>query len=429
MMNILYDLGFLIFGLIYLPYLVVTKRYRHGLASRMGILPERVKDISSKGKVIWIHAVSVGEIKAASILAPLLRKTFPDHTLLFSTVTHTGNKVAKTIATGDEGVFYLPFDISFIVNRVIRCIKPEIFLCLETELWPNLISSLSSFNSKVILVNGRISDKSFSGYKKIRFITSSILKKFSLIVMQSEKDKDRILDLGAPKDKVFATGNLKFDLAIVDASSERHEIREKLNIPKEDILLVAGSTHRGEEEQILNCFSKLKNSYKNLRLLIAPRHIERTGEIEGLLNKLNFTPVKVSSLDANKASTSLERDSSQVLILDAIGDLKNMYSASDIVFVGGSLVKKGGQNPIEPAVFSKPIIIGKFTFNFQDVVRSFLEDNSCIQVGDEEGLCSAITSLLDNPNERKKLGARAKDTVDKNSGSSLNTLKLIQQIL
>jgi len=420
-MRILYNLAFLIFGIIYLPYLIVTKRYRYGMGNRFGILSRRIKSISSKGRVIWIHAVSVGEMRTASILAPLLRKTFPEHTLVFSSVTHTGNKVAKTIATGAEEVFYLPFDVSFIVNRVVGIIKPELFLCMETELWPNLLSSLYRFKARIILVNGRISDRSYLGYKKIGFIVSRILKKFSLILMQSEQDAKRILDLGAPRERLFITGNLKFDLSLLESTGKRREIRERLDINEREILLTAGSTHRGEEGQVIDCFSRLKKEYDNLRLLIAPRHVERTREIEELLARRGFESARYSQFNT--------KGTSPVFILDAIGDLKAVYSASDIVFVGGSLVKKGGQNPIEPAILARPIIFGKFTFNFNDVVKSFLENRAAIRVEDKGGLYSAIRLLLGNPEERNRLGMNAKDTVHKNSGSSQRTTDLIYRVL
>lgn len=420
-MRFIYDLAFIIFGMLYLPYLVVTKRYRYGMASRFGILSKRLKSISSSSKVIWIHAVSVGEMKAASILAPLLREKFPSHKIIFSSVTHTGNKVARTVATPEEEVFYLPFDLSFITNKVVKAIKPELFLCLETELWPNLISSLHRFNVKTILVNGRISNRSYIGYKRIGFIVSRLLRKFSLILMQSEQDAARVLDLGAPKEKIFTVGNLKFDLLLLGPGNRRHEIRDKLGIGKEESLLVAGSTHKGEEEIILDCFLRLKEEYKNLKLLIAPRHVERTQDVEQLSNKKGFQIIRFSNLTLHPSPSTLHH----IIILDTIGDLKSIYSAADIVFVGGSLVKKGGQNPIEPAALSRPVIFGKYMFNFQDVAKSFLENKGAFQVQDKDELYSSIKLLLDNPAEKKRLGTNAKHTVDKNSGSSQRTIDLI----
>ena len=419
---------FIIFGIVYLPYLILTKRYRYGLGNRLGILSKELKSLSSKGKVIWIHAVSVGEMAVAGILAPILRKEFPAYTIIFSSVTHTGNKIANSIAAPKEHVFYLPFDLSVITDKVVKIIKPEMFLCLETELWPNLITSLYRFNTKIILVNGRISNSSYKGYKIIKFIISRILKKFSLILVQSNEDKGRILNLGAPEEKVFVTGNLKFDQSLSGSTDRRTEIRKKLGLNEDDILLAAGSTHRGEEGAIIDCFSRLKKEYANLKLLIAPRHIERIQEIERIVLRQGLKSVRFSLLNVSVCLLSSAL-CPLIYILDTIGDLKAVYSASDIVFVGGSLVKKGGQNPIEPANLAKPIILGRWTFNFHDVVKSFLENSACIQVENEAELYLAVKLLLDDPQKRKALGVNAKSTVDKNLGSSHLTLKAILSII
>lgn len=420
-MRILYNIAFIIFGIFYLPYLIVTRRYRYGMRDRFGFLPDKIKSICSKNRIIWIHAVSVGEMKAASILAPLLRKAFPSHILLFSSVTHTGNKVARTIATGNEGVFYLPLDISFIVKRVVKVIKPEIFISIETEFWPNLIYSLHKSGTKLVLVNGRVSGRSYLRYKKVKFFISKLLRKFSLILMQSTQDANRAITLGAPKERVFVTGNLKFDLPLIGFENRRIEIRKKLNLNNGEILLIAGSTHKGEEAEIIECFSRLKKEYNNLRLLIAPRHIERTEEIEKLLARSKLKSMRISALCLEHRASSIE----PVFLLDTMGDLVSMYSASDIVFVGKSLVKKGGQNPIEPASLAKPIIFGRFMFNFQDVAKIFLQSDAAIQVENKEELYSAVRFLLDNPRDRKKLGLNAKDAINKNSGSSQRTIDLI----
>ena len=423
-MRILYNLAFIIFGIFYMPYMIFTKRYRYGMKDRFGFLPEKIKSICSKNKIIWVHAVSVGEIKAAGILAPLLRKAFPSHALIFSTVTHTGNKAARAIITGNEGVFFLPFDVSFIVDRVVKAVSPEIFISMETELWPNLIHSLYKSGSRLILANGRISNRSYPRYKKGRFFIEVLLKKFSLILMQSSQDAARIIALGAPEEKVFVTGNLKFDIQVSNFETNRIELREKLNLKEDDMFLVAGSTHRGEETSIIGCFSKLKKEYKNLRLLIAPRRIERAEEIEKLISKTGFKSIRISNLFTNDERRTANGEQS-VFLLDTIGELSSMYSAADIVFVGGSLVKKGGQNPIEPASMMKPIIFGKYTFNFQDVIKIFLENNSGVEVDGKEGLYSALKLFLDNPGYRNKLGINAKDTIIRNSGSSQRTINLI----
>ena len=295
-MRIIYNAVFIIFGIFYLPYFLITGRYKYGISDRFGFLPENVKAICrNKRRIIWVHAVSVGEAKVAGILAPLLRKAFPSHTLLFSTVTHTGNKIARLAAAENEDVFYLPFDISFITDRVVNLVKPEIFISTETELWPNLVHSLYTSGARLILTNGRISNRSYPRYKKCKFFISRLLEKFSLILMQSSQDAARVIALGAPSAKVFVTGNLKFDIPFLNFDTKRTELRERLNLNDEEVLLIAGSTHRGEEEILADCFSNLKKDYPLLRLLIAPRHIERASEIEKLLVKAGFEAVEVSS--------------------------------------------------------------------------------------------------------------------------------------
>ena len=411
----------MIFGIAYLPYLVVTGRYKYGLRNRFGFLPDKVNSICARQRIIWVHAVSVGEMKAAGILAPLLRKAFPSHTIVFSTVTHTGNKVAKTIATEKEGVFYLPFDISFITDKVVRAVKPEIFISMETEFWPNLVDSLYKSGARLILANGRISNRSYPRYKKGKFFISRLLKKFSLILMQSDQDAARIIALGAPKEKVSVTGNLKFDIPLLNLDNKRLELRKKLSLDEKEILIIAGSTHKGEEKAVIDCFVRLKKEYNNLRLLIAPRHIERAEEIENILTESGLEPVKIYFLSIGHIANCAK----PVFILDTIGELRSMYSAADIVFVGGSLVKKGGQNPIEPASLMKPIIFGKYTFNFQDVIRIFLENDSGVEVDGKAGLYSALKLFVDNPGYRNKLGINARDTIIKNSGSSQRTIDLI----
>ena len=242
-----------------------------------------------------------------------------------------------------------------------------------------------------------------------------------MILMQSEQDAERILALGSPKDRVHVTGNLKFDLLLLGDDSRRKEIRGRLNLPGSDILFVAGSTHKGEDEIIVECYHALKKEYPDLRLLIAPRHIERAQDIEQFIIKQGCKTERFSSLS--------QRPPDIIFILDTIGNLKTVYSAADMVFVGGSLVKKGGQNPIEPASLGKPIITGRFTFNFHDVIRLFLKNNACIQAGSQEELYSAIESLLKNPELRKKLGDKARETVEKNSGSAQRAIGLILSML
>src|SRR3989338_10671823 len=215
-MRILYNLAFFIFGIFYLPYLVVTRRYRYGLKEKLGFLSEELKSICAKNKIIWIHAVSLGEMKAIGPLTPILRKAFPGRKLIFSTITNTGYNAAAKMLEEEEAVFYLPFDLSFIATRAVDIVNPEIFISMEAELWPNLIESVYAKGARLVMVNGRISPRSYSRHKKARFFISNLLKKFSILLMQSESDAKRIKELGAPGERVFVTGNLKFDLGLKD---------------------------------------------------------------------------------------------------------------------------------------------------------------------------------------------------------------------
>jgi 3-deoxy-D-manno-octulosonic-acid transferase len=420
-MRILYNIAFFIFGIFYLPYLVVTRRYRYGLKEKLGFLSEEFKSICAKNKIIWIHAVSLGEMKAVGPLIPLLRKAFPDRKLIFSTITNTGYNAASKMLKEEEAAFYLPFDLSFIVSKVVDIVKPEIFISMEAELWPNLIESVYARGARLIMINGRISPRSYSRHKKAKFFIANLLKKFSLLLMQSESDAKRIKELGGQEEKVFVTGNLKFDLGLKDSKDDRGRLRKKLNLNEKEMLLICGSTSKGEESVILDCFKNLKDEYSDLRLLIAPRHIERTVEIEKLILKYKFSAVRMSSLNLKPETLN----QGTVFILDTIGELRSMYSASDIVFVGGSLIKRGGQNPIEPASFAKPMIFGKHTYNFQDVIKMLLENNAGIEVQDRMGLYKAIKDLLGNPEKRNQMGYNAKAVVGKNSGSSQRTINLI----
>jgi len=425
-MKMLYNFAFMIFGIFYLPYLVATRRYRHGLREKLGFLPDGLKSVCSGSKIIWIHAVSLGEAKAIGPLVPLLKKSFPYHRLVFSTITNTGYDALRQLTPEKEAVFYLPFDLSFIVSKVVDIIRPEIFISMEAELWPNLIENVYARGGKLIVVNGRISPRSYSRHKKAKFFIAGLLRKFSLLLMQSESDARRIKELGAPEDKVFVTGNLKFDLDFEGIADKRDGLRKKLNLERQDVLLICGSTGRGEEGVILSCFRELKKEYADLKLLIAPRHIERTAEVERLIAKAGFEPARFSFLGAGYTAGMAE----PVFILDTIGELRSMYSAGDIVFVGGSLIKRGGQNPIEPAGLAKPVVFGRYTYNFQDVTRMLLENNAGIEVQGKAGLYRAIKSLLDDPEKRNRMGINAKLIVDKNSGSSQRTInKFTKRVL
>jgi len=382
---------------------------------RAGIFPRGVIDKLKKRrqKVIWLHTVSVGEAQAAGILVGNLKQEYPGYFLLISTVTKTGNEIAQRLI-GPEGlVIYSPLDIGFAVRRAVNLINPRFFIIAETEIWPNLIINLAKKGVAVVLVNGRISRNSFRGYKIIRPFLKEVFRSFSLFCMQTKKDAQRIVSLGAEEDKVKVTGNMKFD---IQSPITDYQLPD-LGLSAEDELFIAGSTHRGEEKIILQAYRELIKNYPGLRLLIAPRHIERVQEIERLICGFGFESQRVSKYISNER---------RILILDTIGQLKNLYALAGLVFIGGSLIRHGGQNPIEPAVFSKPILFGPYMSNFSNIARAFLNKKAAMVVKDAQQLKNICLRLLEDPVLRKELGERAKEVVRENKGATFRNMKLIR---
>lgn len=418
-MILIYDLINLLIALIYLPIYLFKGKFHSGFRARFGILP---RDLSLD-KPIWIHAVSVGEAMSIKGLVQGIRKLYPQKKLIFSTVTPTGNKIAKDISQKGDLVTYLPLDLSFIVRKTLNLIRPEIFIIAETEIWPNMISCLFKMNIPVIVVNARISDSSFKGYSRIKFLLKPVLNKVSLFCAQTELDAERLLSLGLHKDKVKVTGNMKFDIKdCTDPKKDFSDLKNKLGLGAKNKLFIAGSTHPGEEDIILRAYKDLLKEFPSLRLLIAPRHPERTTEINNIAQSFSFKPIPISSLEAKKNNTA----SDEVFILDTIGELVSYYNIGDIIFVGGSLIKKGGHNILEPAALGKPVIFGQHMFNFRDIADLFIKNKAGIVVNDLEQLKKSIAELLLDPIKADELSGRAKELILQNKGATERNLKLIQ---
>jgi 3-deoxy-D-manno-octulosonic-acid transferase len=417
-MFIIYDLIFLLIAIIYLPFYLLKKKFHKGFFRRLGLLPRGMK----LNKPIWIHAVSVGEVMVIRGLLEELRGIWPGKSFVISTVTPTGNKIARGIACEKDFITYLPLDLSFIVRCVIDRIEPALFIIAETELWPNLISYLKEKNIPIIIVNARISDSSFSGYSFIKFFIKPFLKKINLFCVQTNTDAQRLISLGVPRNNIETTGNMKFDLKdYTDYKKDYTDYKLKMGLKSSEKLLVAASTHPGEEEFILGAYRKLLEEFPDLRLLIAPRHPQRAKEIEKLVARFGFQAIFISILNLTPDTHNLR----PVFILDTVGELLYFYSIADIVFVGGSLVKKGGHNILEPASLEKAILFGPYMFNFRDIRDLFLQDNAAILVHNREELKTAIRNLLNNPGEIATLGRRAKNLILSNQGATKKNLQFI----
>jgi 3-deoxy-D-manno-octulosonic-acid transferase len=400
--SIAYTLGFLLM----LPaFLLKRRKYASGFSQRLGNHPEFQDD---DRKVIWLHCVSVGETNAARPLVDKLIEEFPDHRLVISTITKTGQELAqKLFADKAAAIFYFPFDWKFTVRRAVNNYKPSLVLLVETEIWPRFIHEAKLSGAKVAIVNGRLTEKSFRRYSRLRSLVKRVVTEIDLAMMQGETDAERIKNLGMKANKVFISGNLKFEQRPQVSEAElTREFRSRFGITDATPLIIAASTHQPEERYVIESLDgQLGHS---CRLLIAPRHPERFDEVANLLRESPYSFVRRSS------QPSAIDAMADIILLDSIGELRSAYPLAEIAFVGGSLIPHGGQSVLEPAAEGKAIVTGPYTHNFEAVIEKFLENNAIRQTPTapddfqiSERLYEEFTDLLENPEKRAELGANA----------------------
>lgn len=428
-MYFLYSLATLLFLLLASPYLLYQairyKKYVGSLSQRLGYLPVSFNlDAESS---IWIHAVSVGEVLTARALIPDLREAYPKLRLFLSTTTMAGQEVAKRNVQGVDAVFYFPFDWSFIVRRTLRLVRPRLFVMMETEIWPNLLRECRRTNVKTILVNGRISSRSYPRYRLVKPLFRRVLGNVDRFCVQGEESKARLIDLGADPARVIVTGSLKFDSLDVPTAASHTRPRDRVlrffRISPSRVVVVAGSTMREEERALLKAFRRIKRTTANPLLILAPRHPERFGEVVDLCQQAALVTVRRSELPID------DEPRAEVVVLDTIGELAQVYQVATVVFVGGSLVDMGGHNILEPAVFGKPIVFGPHMQNFSEIANTFLTNDAAVQVPSERGLEDALVALLTDSVRRARLGAAARALVESNRGARNRTLAVIADLL
>jgi 3-deoxy-D-manno-octulosonic-acid transferase len=420
--SLLLTLGLIVLLPHFLIQALAHGKYIAGLRQRLGFLPP----VNGK-PVIWLHCVSVGETQAARPLAQRVKQQFPHHALVVSTITLTGQKLARDVfRTTAESVFYFPFDWRWSVRRALKTINPAAVLIMETELWPNFLRECKAQRIPVALVNGRISRQSFRRYTLIRFFLRRVLSCLSLAVMQSETDAGRLRELGMAEDKLYTAGNLKFDAEVAEELiAKTAEIRERFGLQSGAPLILAASTHAPEEEVMLESIKQLQPA----RLMIAPRHPERFNEVATLIQKSGL------SWTRRTAAPAAEDASASVILLDTIGELPATYSLADIVFVGGSIVDRGGHNVLEPAAAGAAVVTGAHTHNFHAIVDLMCEAKAIVQLPPVENSAAApelthvLKNLLANINERNELGRRAKQLVTDNQGATDRTITFIAPLL
>lgn len=410
-----------------MPFFLLKGKKRKGLRLRFGLYPQEIVKNLNKKRNIWIHAVSVGEVMAIGPLIKQLHSSFPDYRLVLTTVTETGNAVAEKVKGEDDIILFLPLDVSFIVRKVLQIIHPQLLIIAETEIWPNLIRETDKAGIPIIFVNGRLSDKSFRNYSKVKLFLKALLKRVHFLFVQTEIDKKRFAQLGAPENSVHVTGNMKFDMDIDLFSDEsKCKLRSLLGLNADNILLVCGSTHNGEDEILISAYLNIKMKCPRIKLLIAPRHIKRSGHIRSLIEHAGGIAVKISEISS---AVTGDMAKNGVFILDKIGELRFFYAIADIVFIGGSLVKKGGQNMIEAAAFSKPIIFGPYTFNFNAVVDAFIKADAAKIVYDKKTFEDIVQRLYEDDSLRNLSGKNAFNVYRSNKGATEYVVSSIKQIL
>lgn len=398
--------------------LLLGSRYRDGFGQRLAIYPRAVGSSLLSTKPVWIHAASVGEVRAAGALARALKAGAPERRILVSTFTATGQRMARQLP-GIDAVIFLPLDFSFVVGRALKKFQPCMLVFIETEIWPNLLRQAYRRGIPTLLLSGRLSAKALSRYLLCRPFFRQVLQYFTAIGMQSPADAERILQLGANPDKTSVVGSLKFAAADGNGRWQRLASVRDPSRP----LLVAGSSHRGEEEILLKVLASVRSAHPKLSMVLAPRHPERFTEVEKLLKN---SPFEFQRKSQTKAEEYFAKD---ILLLDTVGELPDFFAAADITFVGGSLIDAGGHNLLEPARFQKPVLFGPYVSNVKSIADEMKQKGAAIEVSGADELARALTTLLADAEARLRMGKVAAEFAGANHEAVTRNLGLAARYL
>jgi 3-deoxy-D-manno-octulosonic-acid transferase len=405
--------------------MIVAGKYRKSLFQKLGFLPKKLVEELEGESLVWLHAVSVGEVLSSVSIVKMIREEHPDLRIVLSTVTETGNYTADSKLTGIDVIIFFPLDYTWVVRRVIRAISPRLFILVETDIWPNFLRELKKHKVPSIIINGRVSPRSYRRYVWFKGFFKGVFEDISIFSMQSDVDSDRIIRSGADRSRVVTTGNLKFDQEVPDITEvEKESILDSMGLKPTHKVFIAGSTHRGEEEIVLDVFEDLRREHPHLVLILAPRNPERFVEVEHLLSKRNLIWVR-----RTKSSTSSNSDDIEVILLDTIGELFKIYSVGLLIFVGGSLVKIGGHNLLEPAAFKKMVIFGPYVHNFLEISRVLKDSGGGIQVRDKDEFLFHARRLLNDLSLLHDLGEAAYSVIEENRGSTLRNMEIINRFI
>jgi 3-deoxy-D-manno-octulosonic-acid transferase len=412
----------------WLTRMLTSGRYRAGLPERLGRVPAELRALASGRNVVWLHAVSVGEVLAATRLVQELESTLgPDWLIVISTTTATGQALARERfgPSIPHRVFYYPLDFAFAARAYLRALRPKLLVLMESELWPRMLVECRRAGIPVAVVNARVSDRSFRRGMKVRAIWSRLLRMPTLFLAQSEEDGRRLVTMGANAAAVRVGGNLKYDVR----AATRTPMAERIQaLASGRPILVAGSTHGAmdgerlsEEEMVIQAWEGVPRRERGALLVLAPRHPQRFAEVESVI--MEFSYVKASAVDADVGSTP------EVVLLDTIGDLASVYSIAAVAFVGGSLVPRGGHNPLEPAQFGVPVVVGPSYQNFRDIVARLQEQHGITVVRNGDELAATFSALLSSRAEAAELGRRAQDVFEQQQGATARTVEALTALL
>lgn len=424
MWRLLYNSLLILTSPIILCVLLVKKRCRRGLRDRLGLRIRPVLEPSGeRHPLIWIHAVSLGEVVAITPLAKDLHRRHPDHRLMVSTVTETGREAVEQRLAGVAEHRYAPLDFPWVVSGMVERLRPALYVFVETELWPNLLWTLQARQVPTVLVNGRLSSRSFrrQDIRVIRSFYRSVLQSLTLCLVQSDRDRQRIVALGAEPARVHTTGNIKFDQPLPETHGDA-PLRQSLGVGEKDQLLLAGSTHAGEEELVVSAYGQIVKTHPSAVLMLAPRHIERVDRVEAMIREAGFIAQRKSQIREVAAGP-------RVIILDTRGELARAYGEAAAAFVGGTLVPVGGHNLLEPAVWGKPVMFGPYTDHCAEVATLLHEAGGGCRVANVEDMVHCMGEWLTNQEAREAVGQAARGVVLDNQGALKRSLELIESCL
>jgi 3-deoxy-D-manno-octulosonic-acid transferase len=431
-MFLIYSLLFSFGVLLMAPYYLWQYRGRARSSSywqeRLGNLPREFQQPagSKVGGSIWVHAVSVGETLAVAGLVREIQKQYPQRKIFLSHITPAGRETGEARLPNVAGRFYLPLDWKVCVTRTLRQLQPTLLLIAETELWPNLLRATHEFGCRIVIVNARLSDGSFRGYRLLRPFMRRVLQNVDCIFAQTEIDAERFRRIGAPPERVSAAGNLKFDSVPPQVGELPGRLRSGFQEAQRGPVLVAASTMQGEEPLVLQAWQEIRNRYPRALMVLAPRHPVRFEQVAQLLSDQKRSFVRRTALETGREELVSQLATPEILLLNTIGELAGLFQTADVVFIGGSLVPTGGHNLLEPAFWSKPVVFGPHMHNFRDAAERYLRAGAAIQIQNPAQLAAECIRLFGDAALREKLGGRARQVLQEESGATQRILEWLR---